>query len=67
MSEGRFPIAVQRLLSAGNVKRVDLYAGRLLRNGEGAVTYDPVKKADVGTPNGNNNATKQRTAEPDHS
>jgi len=56
MSELRFPFAIKRLLQAGRVERVDLYAGRLLRDGEGRMTY----RAANGNGNGNG-------SHPDHS
>lgn len=58
MSELRFPFAIKRLLQAGKVERVDLYAGRLLRDGEGRMTY----RAANG--NGNGSHPEHRDARP---
>jgi hypothetical protein len=46
MSKKRdFPIAVLRVLKAGKVEHVDLYAGRMIRNGQGAMKYKPSSTA----------------------
>lgn len=44
--ESLFPIAVRRLLRAGGIKRVDLYAGRLLRTDEGVVNLSHLRELD---------------------
>jgi hypothetical protein len=46
-----FPIAVKRILAAGKVRHVDLYAGRMIRNGQGAMKFRPARATKpVGAP-----------------